>query len=151
MKLILTQCDGLPETEVEIRYAEMDSGVQSLVNRIEQSERYIYGEDNGRQYRILSDDIFYAESVDRKTFIYTQSEVFRSEFKLYQLLDKLQGADFVQVSKSCILNINVLDNIQTLLNSRMEGTLSNGEKITISRTYIPAIKTAFTQRGGDEA
>lgn len=150
MKLILTQCRELPETEVDIRYAEMDTGVQNLVKRIEQSDQYLYGEDNGRKYRILTNDIFYTESVDRKTFIYTKSEVFRSELKLYQLMDKLKGTDFVQVNKSCIININVLDNIKTLLNSRMEGTLSNGEKITISRTYIPAIKAAFTEKGGND-
>jgi DNA-binding LytR/AlgR family response regulator len=36
-----------------------------------------------------------------------------------------------------------------MLNSRMEGTLINGEKITISRTYLSAIKEAFTEKGGD--
>ena len=147
MKLILTKCPNLHETEVEIRYAELTAHVQGLARKIEQSEKYLYGEENGRKYRILSDDIFYAESVDRKTFIYTQSAVYRSEFKLYQLLDALKDTDFVQVSKSCILNINVLENIQTLLNSRMEGVLSNGERITISRTYIPAIREAFTSKG----
>ena len=148
MKLILTQCKELLETEVEIRYAEMSTQVKNLSKRIEQSEQYLYGEESGRQYRILLDDIFYVESVDRKTFIYTKSTVFRSELKLYQLLNKLGDTDFVQVSKSCILNISVLENIKTLYNSRMEGTLTNGEKITISRTYIPAIKVAFTARGG---
>ncbi|MCL2034074.1 MAG: LytTR family transcriptional regulator [Oscillospiraceae bacterium] len=148
MKLILTQNHEVTETEVEIRYAEMNAQVRRLAERIGQSENYLTGEEDGRQYRILVDDIFYAESVDRKTFIYTESAVFRSELKLYQLMDKLGHADFVQVGKSCILNINVLDNITTLLNSRMEGTLTNGEKITISRTYIPAIKAAFAGKGG---
>lgn len=150
MKLILTQKPELAETEVEIRYSEMDSAVQGIVKRIEQGERYLYGEDNGRQYRILTDNIFYAECVDRKTFIYTKSEVFRSELKLYQLIDKLGSMDFVQVSKFCVLNINALENVKTLLNSRMEGTLTNGEKITISRTYLPAIKAAFIEKGGDK-
>lgn len=147
MKLILTQCCELPETEIEIRYSEMTAQVRNLSKRIEQSEQYLYGEENGRQYRILLDDIFYAESVDRKTFIYTQATVYRSELKLYQLLEMLKDTDFVQVSKSCILNICVLENIKTLLNSRMEATLVNGEKITVSRTYIPAIKAAFTAKG----
>ena len=148
MKLILTQCKELPETEVEIRYAEMNAQVRNLSKRIEQSEQYLYGEENGRQYRIRLHDIFYAESVDRRTFIYTKTTVFRSELKLYQLLNRLADTDFVQVSKSCILNIGVLENIKTLFNSRMEGTLVNGEKITISRTYISAIKAAFTAKGG---
>ena len=147
MKIILTKCPGLPEIEVEIRYAELNSQVRSLNKKIEQSEKYFYGEENGCQYRILVDDIYYVESVDRKTFIYTKSAVFRSELKLYQLLDQWENTDFVQVNKSCILNINILENIKALLNSRMEGTLANGEKITISRTFIPAIKAAFIGKG----
>jgi DNA-binding LytR/AlgR family response regulator len=41
----------------------------------------------------------------------------------------------------------MLENIRTLFNSRLEGTLINGEKITISRTYIPAIRAAFAEKG----
>lgn len=149
MKLILTEQLNLPETEVEIRYKEFNTEIKNLIKHVEQNEQYLYGTDNGRQYRVLVDDIFYAESVDRKTFIYTKSKVFRCELKLYQLLDKLKDADFVQASKYCIININMLDNIQTLFNSRMEGTLLNGEKITISRTYIPGIRVAFTRKAGD--
>jgi len=143
MKLILKEQSGIPETEVEIRYAAMDTGVQNLISRVKQGERYIYGEENGHGYRILTDDIYYAESVDRKTFIYTKSTVYRSEFKLYQLLDKLKHRNFVQVSKACILCVDVLDNIKTLPNSRMEATLINGERISISRTYIPVIRAAL--------
>lgn len=146
MKLKLSQQSGISETEVEIRYAKLGAKELKIINYIEQSEQYIYVTDNGRQYRVLMDDIFYAESVDRKTFIYTKDEVFRCELKLYQILDKLKPVDFVQVNKSCILNINTLDNIKTLLNSKMQGTLTNGEKITISRTYIPTIKAAFAEK-----
>lgn len=149
MKLILKPKPGLPETEVEVRYSEFDVSVQNLVSRIKQSEQYLYGENSGRQYRILIDDILYAESVDRRTFIYTKSEVFCSELKLYQLLERLKSSDFVQVSKACALNINALETIQTLFNSRLEGTLVSGEKITISRTYLPSIKAAFSQKGGN--
>jgi DNA-binding LytR/AlgR family response regulator len=148
MKLVLNEQRDISETEVEIRYAAMNITIQNLINHIEQGERYIYGEENGREYRILTNDIYYAESIDRKTFIYTKSNVFRSELKLYKLLDRLKNHNFVQVSKFCILNINVLENIQTLFNSRMEGTLENGEKVMISRTYIPGIRAAFT-RGND--
>ena len=149
MKLILTPKPELTETEIEIRYSELDASVRTLIKSIEQGQQFLYGEENGRQYRIFIYDIFYAETIDRKTFIYTKSAVFRSELKLYQLLNKLKDANFVQVSKSCVLNINALDNIQTMLNSRMEGTLINGEKLTISRTYIPNIKAAFAENGGN--
>ena len=148
MKLILKQQGDISETEVEIRYAELDVAVRNLINRVEQSNQYICGEDNGRQYRILLSDIFYIESVDRKTFIYTESKVFRCEIKFNRILGELKSADFVQVSSSCILNINALDNIRTLYNSKMEGTLINGEKIIVSRTFLPNIKAIFAKERG---
>ncbi|MCL2703917.1 MAG: LytTR family transcriptional regulator [Defluviitaleaceae bacterium] len=147
MRLILKQLQDISETEVEIRYAQMDARIHNLIKQVEQSKQYLYGMENGRQHRILVNDIFYAESVDRKTYIYTKLDIFHCELKLYQIL--MKNVDFVQASKSCVVNINVLENIRTLLNSRMEGTLINGEKITISRTYIPGIRAAFTEKGGD--
>jgi len=148
VKLILKQQNDISETVVEIRYVELDAAVRDLINRVEQSNQYICGEDNGRQYRILPDDIYYIESVDKKTFVYTETKVFRCDMKLYQMLEKLSSADFVQVSKSCILNINMLDNIHALYNSKMEGMLINGEKIIISRRFIPNIKTLFVKERG---
>ena len=57
-------------------------------------------------------DIYYIESVDKKTFVYLENGVYRTDFRLYQLKNKLQTYGFVQISKSCILNINILDNIR---------------------------------------
>ena len=39
-----------------------------------------------------------------------------------------------------MVNINELVHIKALSNSRLEAELSNGEKIIVSRTYIPEIK-----------
>ena len=85
-------------------------------------------------------DIYYIESVDKKTFLYCEKEVYRTEFRLYQLMDMLSGLGFVQISKSYILNINTLDSIKPLLNKRMEATLKNGERLHVSRKYLTNIK-----------
>jgi len=149
VKLIKKKIDGLAETEIEIRYAQMDAEAAELIRRIEQTERYIYGTDNGRQYRIRTTDIYYAESVDKKTFIYTRDAVFRSELRLYQLIELLKADDFVQVSKFCLINMNVLESIRTLFNSRLEVTLINGEKVNVSRTYLANINMAFASKEGE--
>ena len=146
MKLIRTQQKGLTEIEVEIRYAQMDATVLDLIKHIEKRKYFVHGMDNGRQYKIEISDIYYAESVDKKTFIYTKSAVFRSELRLYQLCEILKGYDFIQVSKSCIINMNILESIRSLINSRLEATLINGEKINVSRTYLIDIKAAFTSK-----
>ncbi|MBP7176230.1 MAG: LytTR family transcriptional regulator DNA-binding domain-containing protein [Thermoclostridium sp.] len=144
MKLLLEQRND-KETEVVIRYHEMDSTVKRLIQLYQTCETSVYGDDNGRQYKINIYDIFYIESVDKKTFIYTREQVFRTEYKLYYFSEKLSGSGFVQVSKSCVLNLEMLQNIKQLVNSRMEATLINGEKITISRTYLPEIKKALSK------
>ena len=85
-------------------------------------------------------EIFYIESVDKRTFVYTKEAVFRSERRLCQLEEELAKYDFVKVSRNCLLNLNELVHIKVLSNSRLEAELTNGEKIIVSRTYIPAIK-----------
>ena len=42
----------------------------------------------------------YIESVDRKCFIYTSDEVYESEFRLYELEQRLEEHGFFRVSKS---------------------------------------------------
>jgi Response regulator of the LytR/AlgR family len=145
LKIKLTQRKEQKEIEVEIKYSEMNSKVKHLVQRMEHYDYCILGNDSGRIYKIDVEDIFYIESVDRKTFIYTRKQVFRTERKLYQLLEELEFHDFVQISKSIILNIDVLESMKVLANSRIEVTLQNGEKLNASRTYIPNIKRAFNR------
>ena len=149
MKLIKKQIDGQSEIEVELRYSEMNADVIKLIERIEQCDNYICGSDDNRQYKIRVNDIYYAESVDKKTFLYTKDSVFRTALRLYKLIDLLKAKDFIQVSKSCIINMDVLESIRILANSRLEATLINGEKINVSRTYLNDIKTAFATKEGE--
>ena len=143
LKIIKKQVAGQTELEVEIRYSEMDEFVSSLVNRIEYFDHVVFGIKNERQFKIKISDVYYVESVDKRTFIYTESSVFYSPLKLYQLFETLKDYDFVQVSKFCILNINALESIRSILNSRLEAALINGNKINVSRTYLSGIKAAF--------
>ena len=140
MKIKMVQDPELKDINVEITYPEMNNIVENLKQRIYSCNQFIIGEDNGRTYKINIYDIFYIESVDRKTFIYTKKDVFCSKNKLYMFKDELPENDFVQISKSCILNINILKCVKALINSKMEAILINGEKLVISRSYISHVK-----------
>ena len=143
--MIKKQQDGISEIEVELRYPALDTTAQNLIRHIEQLEQHICGLDNGRQYKIQITDIYYIECVDKKTFIYTKASVFRSELRLYQLYEMLRGFDFIQISRTCLVSINVMESIRNIANSRLEATLINGEKVNVSRTYLAAIKNAFAR------
>lgn len=55
-------------------------------------------------------------------------------------------AGFVRVSKSTILNIERLKGVKTLVNSRLEAILSNGESICVTRKYLKDIREALIRR-----
>lgn len=82
MKLILTNSPELDETQVEIRYPVYDDEVRDLCGRLQQEETFLMGDVDGRQHRIRACDIYYAETVDRRTFLYTKTSVYRSEYGL---------------------------------------------------------------------
>lgn len=126
--------------EIQIRYPFMNTHVKQLIKKIKSTEMKIVGSDSGEDTFLNIYDIFYIESVERKTFIYTKDQIFRSSKKLYQLFDELKEFGFVQINKGCILNIDVLESVKTIFNSRLKATLINGEHVIITRTYIPEIK-----------
>lgn len=148
MKIKTEQDVSCNEIEVIIKYPQKDKQVHRIIDFLQSFDMQIKcaGENAERMINIL--DIYYIESVDKKTFVYLENAVYRTDFRLYQLKDKLQAYGFVQISKSCILNINVLESIKPLFNSRMEAALKNGEKVNINRNYLTAVKKALG--GGKE-
>lgn len=139
MKLIIKENPDV-ELTVTVEYPKQSSQVSRIIQKLRTEEQFLLGSENGRNYKVLVSDVFYIESVDKRTFIYTKGMVFRSEKRLYQLENELKEYDFVKVSRTCLVNINELVHIKALSNSRLEAELSNGEKIIVSRTYISEIK-----------
>lgn len=134
------------ELTVTVEYPQKNSQVMRIINKLKSEEKFLVGSENGRNYKVLIPEIYYIESVDKRTFVYTKDMVFRIDKRLYQLEKELKEYDFVKVSRNCLLNINELVHIETLANSRLEAELTNGEKIVISRTYISEIKkTVFKE------
>ncbi len=136
------------DIEVLIRYAKINNQVGQLITFIRSFDTRIKcNEENTERYVNVS-DIFYIESVDKRTFIYLEKDVLRTDYRLYQLAETLADLGFVQISKSCILNINSLESIKPLINSRMEATLQNGEKLHVTRKYLDNIKQALQGGAG---
>jgi len=86
------------------------------------------------------DDIYYAESVDLKTFVYAEKTVYRSKLKLYEIEDTLNESDFLRISKQIIVNVRKIKNVSPAGDGRFQAALANGEKVIISRQYVPALK-----------
>jgi len=89
------------------------------------------------------DDIYYAESVDLKTFVYAEKAVYRSRQKLYEIEETLNKSDFLRISKQVIVNVRKIKSVSPAGDSRLLARLDNGEKVIISRQYVPSLKERF--------
>ena len=146
MRLIICEREDLKEPEVTIDYREMTASVNRVSDFVRAVDQTILCKKNDENYSISACDIYYIESVDKKVFIYCEKDIFQSSFKLYELETMLAHAGFVRVSKSMILNIEKLKGIKTLVNSRLEAMLLNGESICVSRKYLKDIREALLRR-----
>lgn len=145
MLLKLEQNADQKEIEVSIKFAEADQNVKRLISLFKSADTQIKCYDGNAEKLLNASDIYYIESVDKQTFLYCEKSIYRTDLRLYQISEMLSAVGFVQISKSCILNINVLDFLRPLLNSRMEATLKNGERLNVSRKYLAGIKSVLQE------
>lgn len=144
--IIKTRQDrNLTEIEVLVSYGEENGEVKKLLSLIHSADKQINCSNGNRQQMVNASDIHYIESVDKKTFVYLEKDVLHTEGRIYQLKEELKEAGFVQISKSCLLNLNVLESIRPLMNSRMEALLINGERILVTRKFLGEIKQALRE------
>ena len=143
MKIKTEQDLSCGEIEITIKYPQKDRQVDRIIEFLHSFNMQIKCDIDHMEQMVDVQDIYYIESVDKKTFVYLERTVCHTDFRLYQLMDQLREYGFVQISKSCILNINALESIKPLFNSRMEATLKNGEKVYINRNYLNGVKKAL--------
>ena len=146
MRLIMSEQQDLEQPEVTIAYCEMTESVKRVSDFVRYVDQTILGRKDNEEYAIPVSDIYYVESVDKKTFVYCETEVFQSNSKLYELENSLPRENFVRVSKSTILNVEKLKGIKTLVNSKLEAMLLNGERVCVTRKYLKVIREALLRR-----
>ena len=106
------------------------------------------GRKDGRQYILEAADIMYIESTDKRTFMYTTSDVFESPFRLYELEAKLADGDFLRASKNCIFNINHIKSITPDFDRRLIVVMEKDIKLIVSRQYSQAVKQKLEEYNG---
>ncbi len=107
MNIIKRQVDDKPLT-ITIEYPYLDERTKKIIHRLEQLNLKICGNKDGKEIYISASDIYYIESVERRTFIYTKSEVYTINKKLYKIEEDLHGTNIIRISKSCLMNAEKL-------------------------------------------
>lgn len=128
------------EDEIIIRCKELDEELMSLISTVGQWRRRITGYKDKAIVQLVPADIYYFESVDNKVFAYCEKDVFEVKEKLYELESIYKNTDFQRISKSVIANISFIEAVIPILGARLEAKLKNGERVIISRQYVPELK-----------
>ncbi len=143
MKINIIIDSSFEEAEITVKAAAIDENLKMLLDRFQSQNSKLTGRCDDKIFVITNDMIYYIESVDEKTFVYSKNKVYESDYKLYQIENMLPQADFVRISKNCILNIKKLSSVRPLLNGKMEVFLNNGETQIVNRHYLKDFKSKF--------
>ena len=143
---MLTKITKTPTNQpeiVEIHCHKVSDEVKEIIAYVKSRQGQLTGSMDDMQFEIPVSDIFYIESVDNKTFAYTQNEVYELRQKLYEVEDLLREKHFLRTSKSTLLNLMKISAIKPALNGRFTAVLFSGEETVISRKYVPELKKAL--------
>ncbi len=140
MKINIEKSSAYTEVEITIKCSNIDESLERLISSIRLYNSTICGKKDDKVYFLKPEEVLYFDTVDEKVFIYTADNVYETNLKLYEIEERFCNTSIIRVSKSTVLNLIKIDYVRTLLNGRIEAVLQNGEKVIISRQYVPAFK-----------
>lgn len=140
MNIIVQEDSSCTEPEIIIRCGQADAAIFQMLAVLRTFDRKLTGIREGRVFVVDASDVFYFESVDKKTFLYTDSEVMETPLRLYELEERLSGGSFFRASKSLIINITRIASLKPEFSGKLEVTLVNGERLHVSRQYVPELR-----------
>jgi len=118
----------------------MNDYIEKLIAAIRMLDMKLLCRKDGQQHFVDITQIIYIENVDKRTFLYTATDVYESHFRLIELEEKLAKLDFLRASKNCLFNIKHLHFLRSDLEQRLILTMERDIKIVVSRQYSGAVK-----------
>ena len=140
MKINLDIDGKYDDTEVIIRAPHLNNDIERMVAMMRMIDMQIAVRKDNETYLLETEKLLYIEAVDRKTFVYTNSENYESELKLYEIEQELIERDLLRISKNSIVNLRKIKSLKTDVNRKIRITLQNGEQIVVSRMYSDELR-----------
>jgi len=142
MEVILKQVEKGQEDRVTIEVKKVTSKILRAIEIMKQPDDLTLYQEN-KVFLVSTSDVFYIETVDMKTYVYTDDQVYLSKLRLYEIEKMLDNGDFVRISKQQIVNLQVIENISPAGAGRFQAQLANEEIVLISRQFVPKLKEVY--------
>ena len=143
MDVRIEQVGTRGEELVLIRCREITEEVREIERFVKSRQGSLSGISDKKQFEVAVTDVCYIESVDGKTFLYTNDRVYETACRIYELEELLKDKHFLRISKPMLVNLMKIRSIQPAFNGRFLAVLSSGEKVIITRNYVKALKDAL--------
>lgn len=141
MKLTVNQSPDCEETQIVIHCKTLDESVLRVMTAVGAIEKKFTGIKDGKTFVLETDHIYYFESVDKKTFIYTKDDVYETPLRLYELEDRFISLGFFLASKATVINLDKVKSLNPIISGKIEVLLENGERLFVSRRYVSGLKS----------
>ena len=140
MKISINIDPEITDTEIVINCGSLTAETENIIAALRMANNQITVIKDGETHILDISRIAYIETVDRRTFVYTEKDCYESKLKLYEMDEKLCSGSFLRISKSCIVRLKYIRSLKAELDRRLRITLENGEELIASRQYADELK-----------
>lgn len=140
MKIEIYVDENATDLEISVTCKQLTPDIEKILATLRMMNHQLTAKRDNEIHLLDIAQIIYIESVDRKCFIYTSDEVYESDFRLYELEQRLEEYGFFRVSKSFLIHLQNIQSLKADINRKIRITMSNGEQIIASRQYSDKLK-----------
>ena len=140
MKITINIDEKLQDTEITVNCKALTPETEQIITALRLYDRQIPVTKDNEVYFLDVSKIVYAESVDRKTFVYTDDDCFESKLKLYEMEERLCSCGFLRTGKASLVQLKYIRSLKADINRKLRLTLENGEQLIVSRQYADELK-----------
>lgn len=140
MKVTVDISNEYKEPYAVIHTDKITEEIQRIIDNFQVNEAPITALQNEEDMIVLQPNEIYMVRVESgDTMIYGAKNKYRSRKRLYELGAQL-GSQFMQISKSTLINLSYMDSIEPGFSGTLLLKLKNGSSDYVSRTYLSAFK-----------
>lgn len=140
MKITINIDEKIDETEININCRQLTQEVENIIATLRIMNQQMLVMKEGENHLLDVSRISYIETLERKTFVYTEDDVYESKLKLYEMEERLCQSGFFRVSKSCLVHLKFIKSLKNDVERKLRLTLKNGEQVMVSRQYADEMK-----------
>ncbi len=113
--------------------------IQRALEILQAKSTPVLAERNGRTFLFAAQEVYMVRVENGETKLYTKQEEFSTRKRLYELLNQL-GDGFMQISKSCAINLSDIQSVEASFGGSLLLKMKNGLSDYVSRKYLPDLK-----------